>query len=258
MKLQIKYTPDGKKVLLQDIINQNEHIVQEIIVIDGEEIPSGVSFITKILYDDPIETWYEKELKKQKERYDKVYDANEREIVKLKKEHSKASNELKQKLSHISKMVDKVSPEDFELLGDYITGNIKYVVVIGYDFKIVTLEDFNQMYENKLRLISFFGQSNGEFRYSMGEYSDWSGGHKTFIPCRTYSEAKEILQNHIDFLDSYSEYTILIGKEHGLNLDKDKIKEYKKMRIEHYEKELERMVDSQELTKEKISKLKSL
>lgn len=59
----IKYTTDGRKVVIIGDLNQTEKIVQEIFVTeDGAEIPSGERFVVKSLLDTPAKSWKEKRL----------------------------------------------------------------------------------------------------------------------------------------------------------------------------------------------------
>jgi hypothetical protein len=47
MQKEIKFTADGKKVVVIGSLNSQEKIVQEIFVFDGSEIPSGEHFVVK-------------------------------------------------------------------------------------------------------------------------------------------------------------------------------------------------------------------
>ena len=53
MKQEIKYTDDGRKVVVLGALNKQEKIVQEIFVIGEQEIPSGENFVVKSLHDAP-------------------------------------------------------------------------------------------------------------------------------------------------------------------------------------------------------------
>ncbi len=44
MEQKIKYTTDGKKVVVLGNLNSQEKIVQEVFVVDGSEIPSGEDY----------------------------------------------------------------------------------------------------------------------------------------------------------------------------------------------------------------------
>jgi hypothetical protein len=49
----VKYTSDGKKVVIIGNLNSQEKIVQEIFIINGQEVPSGENFVVKSLHDFP-------------------------------------------------------------------------------------------------------------------------------------------------------------------------------------------------------------
>lgn len=73
----IKYTTDGKKVVVIGDLNQTDKIVQEIFVTEqGDEIPQGERFVVKNLLDSPAKSWVESELlqafqNKKKENFNK-------------------------------------------------------------------------------------------------------------------------------------------------------------------------------------------
>jgi len=67
----IKYTSDGKKVLVVGKLNAQETIVQEIFISNDNEIPSGENFVVKSLHDAPAVSWKEKNLKDFEDRYEK-------------------------------------------------------------------------------------------------------------------------------------------------------------------------------------------
>jgi len=64
----IKYTKDGKKVVVIGQINKTEFICKEIYVDEtGNEIPLGESFTSTNLLDYPAVTWAEKKIKRLEE-----------------------------------------------------------------------------------------------------------------------------------------------------------------------------------------------
>ena len=66
----IKYTTDGKKVVVIGDLNQTEKIVQEIFVTkDGDEVPSGERFVVKSLLDEPAKSWKEIKLEQIEKDY---------------------------------------------------------------------------------------------------------------------------------------------------------------------------------------------
>ena len=61
--MEIKFTTDGKKVIVIGSLNSQEKIVQEIFIVGGSEIPSGEHFVVKSLHDAPAVSWKEKNIK---------------------------------------------------------------------------------------------------------------------------------------------------------------------------------------------------
>lgn len=68
--MNIKYTTDGKKVVVLGDLNSNEKIVQEIFITpSGNELPGGENFVVKSLLDEPAKSWKEEEIAKLEKRY---------------------------------------------------------------------------------------------------------------------------------------------------------------------------------------------
>lgn len=97
---ELKFTSDGKKVVVIGSLNSQEKIVQEIFVVDGSEIPSGEHFVVKSLHDAPVISWKEQELKKLNDRYDSDKRKFESEIESLTRRHKQFSQELREKIEY--------------------------------------------------------------------------------------------------------------------------------------------------------------
>lgn len=229
MTQEIKFTTDGKKVVVIGSLNSQEKIVQEIFVIGGSEIPSGEHFVVKSLHDAPAVSWKESELKKLEARYNKESKQYEDELQRLHKSYKERSQELRAKLNYCGLALKNVNEDSFNTLIDYITGEIKWIVIGGYDPKLVPIDEFHQMYEDKLRLISLFGKDDGTFTYAVGDYYDYSGGNKKFHPFINYDDAllkfKELLLSQ-DVSDS----NIKLAASYGFHYPDDKIADYVRKR----------------------------
>ena len=243
---EVKFTTDGKKVVVLGSLNSTEKIVQEVFVIDGSEIPSGEHFVVKSLHDSPAVSWKESELKKIEERYTRDKAHYESETDRLYKAYKERTQELRAKLSYCGLALKNVNENSFNTLIDYITGEIKYIVIDGYDIVLMPIDQFNQMYEDKLRLISIFGKDDGSFSYAVGEYSDRSGGSKKFHPFKNYEDAlrvfKEILLSR-----GVTDKNIELAIRHGFEYPKDKI-------IEYVENQKQSLVKSIQSYKDSITK----
>lgn len=168
----IKFTSDGKKVVVVEKLNNLETIVQEIFIQDGNEIPSGENFVVKSLHDAPAISWKEKTLKELEERFERERAKYQELISRDLKSYKEKTNALSEKLKYMAAALKNVSEDSFSMLIDFICGNITHVVVKRpyYLPEFLTIEEFNksEMYENRLRLISLFGNDDGTFSYKRG------------------------------------------------------------------------------------------
>lgn len=236
-QLKTMFTSDGRKVVVVGNLNSQEKIVQEVFVAGNSEIPSGEHFVVKSLHDAPAISWKEKELKSIEERYEKDKKHYEREIDVLKKRYRKESQELAEKIKYIGSALKNADEKSFETLVDYITGEVKWIVVNDYDVELLPIEKFNQMYEDRLRLVSFFGQDNGTFTYAIGDYYDYSGGNKKFIPFKSYEDAVECFKRLL-IQKGVSEKSLALAKEFGFEFPENQIQEWKQMQIDMYSRNI--------------------
>lgn len=255
---EIKFTTDGKKVVVIGSLNSQEKIVQEIFIVDGSEIPSGEHFVVKSLHDSPAVSWKEKEIKSIEERFATDSLKYRMETEKLYKEHQKQASELRAKLQYVGKALKNADKQSFETLVNYITGKINWIIYEHYSsVELIPIEKFNQMYENKLRLISLFGSDDGSFTYAIGDYYDRSGSTKTFHPFDSYDEA--LVEFKILLLKKdVSEENIKLAKQFGISYPADKVESYIKKRIESYNKNIysaQKNIEQYKLSIDEILKL---
>lgn len=235
MSLEIKYTTDGKKVAVLGNLNSQEKIVQEIFITNGLEIPSGDNFVVKSLHDAPVVSWKEEEVKKLEAKYAADKKKYSDLISNLEKTYYSRSSELKLKLEYFGNVLKNVSPESFELLTDWVCGNVKYVLVDHYsELGLYPIEEFNQMYENKLRLFSIFGKDDGTFTYARNDYYDYSGGNKKFHPIRTLEEGLTKLKEIILSINP-TKTTIAVAEKYNIQLPKEMVEKYIKEQVKCYE-----------------------
>ncbi len=236
---EFKYTTDGKKVVIIGNLNAQEKIVQEVFIVNNQEVPSGENFVVKSLHDAPAVSWKEKRIKEIEAQYDKEYNQRQDEMSKLNKRHREVSKEFRNKIEYIKKATEKITPETFDLLADYVSGEIKYILVVGYELKIFDMSEFHENYEDKLRLISFFGKDDGSFTYAIGDYYDYSGGNKKFIPFKTKEDAIEKLGDILRSKDKIGKDHKKLAEKYGIELDKVKLEELRQRSIESLQKNID-------------------
>jgi len=136
---EIKFTSDGKKVVVIGSLNSQEKIVQEIFIVDGSEIPSGEHFVVKSLHDSPAVSWKESELLKIEDRYKTEKHKFETEIDVLNKRYKALSTELKATITYFGSALKNVSEKSFETLVDFITGKMRWIVIQHYQPEIIAM-----------------------------------------------------------------------------------------------------------------------
>ena len=141
---EIKFTSDGKKVAVIGKINKSTFIVQEIFVSGENEIPSGEAFTVNSLHDAPVKSWKEMEVEKIEQN---IKDARLK-MEKFKREeeskHQKVIDELKSKTSYLRKVINNISIESFDMVTDYLLGNVKYVVFDKWTPQLISFDEMDK------------------------------------------------------------------------------------------------------------------
>lgn len=245
---EIKFTTDGKKVVVIGDLNQTEKIVQEIFVTDdGEEIPSGERFVVKSLLDWPAKSWKEIELQKLEERYYKEKEKWERDIEQLNKEKKIAYLSLHAHVKWLRNVAKQPFQEQIKRilnqLADFLSDTPKWIVVTYYSNWMLQefnergmqnlLDRFSYAYDapkfEGMRLLSLYGDSNGNLEYRISDYGDGSGYEKdkSLNFFNSKEEALVFLQNKLDYCKEYNSIHIDTAKKYGLKLDDEKLLAYK-------------------------------
>lgn len=222
----IKYTSDGKKVLVVGKLNAEQTIVQEIFVSNGQEIPSGENFVVKSLHDQPAESWKEKSLRELEERYDKERKRLEGEISQQHARLHSVKEKAKLHADALFKFVDNSKSAQLDLLKKFAAGQVTHVFVGGYSPEIIDwmngekgldVDNYHGRREIKgIKLVSLYGYSDGSLEYRLHHYRDGSGGSEQVFPATSYAEALALAQ--ADFDAQCSAY--LDGSQRGISLDK--------------------------------------
>ena len=204
--MNIKYTSDGKKVIIVGVLNAQETIVQEIFVSGGSEVPSGENFVVKSLHDAPAVSWKEKNLKELEARYDKErkqWDTKiEKQQIGLNKEYKKA----KLRASALFNFDKNATHEALETAIKFLGGEITHAYCGGYYPKIYAVDDdhffmkdsWNGRTIEDLKIITLFGKTNGDVSFKLGQYSDGSGSSSEIKPATSYEEALGFAQEELE------------------------------------------------------------
>ena len=218
-----KYMSDGRKVVVIGQLNTVESIVQEIFVTEqGDEIPSGERFTTKDLHDKPVISYKKKEeikleetLAKLKQNKDTLYN----EIEKMKEQRKANAALLKASNSHIKTLFD--DEQTFDLFADVVAGNIAYATQdCNFDYlsDIIPFEKavsrdrtdyYNSSFE-EIKLLSLFGNADGDLSYRLYDYRDGSGSSRKFKFFRNKQEVIKYLEEYMEKKDVLREYDLPI------------------------------------------------
>lgn len=260
---EIKYTTDGKKVVVIGNLNSQEKIVQEIFVSGDTEIPGGENFVVKSLLDVPAESWKEKKLREIEERYERDVKRIEKESEELNRRFSNKSEAIKAKIQALSKLDSVMSEDSFSQLADFLSGSCEYVVVDNYGS--ISIEKYDDAIQSKdfgrfkeLRLASIFGRTDGSLDYRINEYYDGSGSWKKVIPCSNKEDAQaiaqEILYRNIKE-NGYTESLIKSSNKLGIGLLKKEHSEYLEKVKERHLKNIESFKNSILKEEENLKKI---
>lgn len=204
----IKYTSDGKKVLVVGKLNAEQTIVQEIFVSAGQEIPSGENFVVKSLHDQPAESWKEKNLRELEGRYEKERQRLELDIEQQRKRLSLEAGKAKLRADALMQFAKVADEDQIATLKSFMAGEITHVFIDGYSPEIVDWLDSSALYDvdswhgtvklEGIKLVSLFGRSDGSLSYRLHQYRDGSGSSKEIYPARSYQEALSMAQASLD------------------------------------------------------------
>lgn len=240
----IKYTKDGKKVVVIGDLNQTEKIVQEIFVTeDGKEFPSGEKFVEKSLLDEPAKTWEQMQL----DRLEKTYETESKEwedkINELRDKKRIAYDALYERVKWLRNVAENSNEQEFKdainRLADFLSNKNKWVVIKDCrryllkpfsDEGLNFLDRINRDYDfpryDSMRLLSLYGSSDGKLSYQIDEYNYGGASDKPVMFFRNKKSALSFLQDKIDEKEEYTSYYIDMAHEYGLKLDKKKLDAY--------------------------------
>lgn len=241
----IKYTTDGKKVVVIGDLNQTEKIVQEIFVTEeGDEIPQGERFVVKSLLDSPSKSWKEKSLEELEARYEKDKKHWDNLIASIVTEKENAYKSLKERVKWLRSVAKEPREEEFKriinTIADFFTDSEKWILVRKYsswelakfneDGVDSIIDSFDRGYGNarfeSMRLLSLYGNPDKSLEFRVNAYSDGSGSDSVVVFFKSKDEALIFMQNEFDKIQEYSQGYLEIAEKHQLKLDSEKLNAY--------------------------------
>ena len=238
----IKYTTDGRKVVVIGDLNQTEKIVQEIFVTkDGDEIPSGERFVVKSLLDCPAKSWKEQELAKLEARFDNERKQWEDRIKKIQDEKESVYKSLSARVEWLKQVAKQPHPEALskvvETLALFLSNSDIWVFYADYStwcLEKYDQEGFSRIHDNfdpdyhrtrleNMKLVSLFGQTDGNFQFKISQYSDGSGSSNDVEYFKSKEDAMTYIQNRFDSIQSYDDNHLKIAEKFNLKINETKL-----------------------------------
>lgn len=206
MSEKFKYTSDGKKVAVLGKLNSAQYIVQEIFIFDGQEVPSGENFVVNSLHDAPAESWKEKRIREIEERAAKVERDCKDQITRARQRMQESIEKAKHRADALFAFAKNSDNEQLKLLHAWLAGEVTHVFINGTRPAILPFDDrelfqtdsFHGLKYEAMKLVSLFGETNGQLSFRLHRYSDGSGGYTEIFPARSYDDALAIAQQHLD------------------------------------------------------------
>jgi hypothetical protein len=258
----IKYTDDGKKVLVVGKLNAQQTIVQEIFVSAGQEFPSGENFVVKSLHDAPAESWKEKNLRELEARYESDRKKLQSQIDDQERRLTMEREKAKLQTSALLQFVKNSDESQLETLKNFMAGQITHLFVAGYSPEIISWKDSNTAYDidswggrtrlDGIKLVSLMGTSEGDLSFQLHKYRDGSGSSSTIYPATSYAAALAMAQAQLDedvkvYLEPQNSHFYLESWQaiEGIVIPRAAVEKYERLadaqrlnRIENLKKEL--------------------
>lgn len=176
--------------------------------------------MVKSLHDEPAKSWRATKL----EEEEKYFESQKNEWDRRQKEMRKKQQEVSEKLSYYYSFLNKDNLEAFKELDRILTDKWEYVLTIRYsEPEIIAQEDF----EWGKRLLTVFGDSQGDITYRINRYGDGSGSDSRQVYfCNSKEEALAIWIDFANTKEYLSSYDLEFAKKNGLKLQKAKVKAY--------------------------------
>lgn len=260
---EIKYTTDGKKVVVIGDLNQTEKIVQEIFVTeDGAEIPSGERFVVKSLIDAPAKSWKEQVLAKLEARFEKDRKYWDDRIRDIEKEKSLVYNSLSLRVKWLRQVAKQPHPESLqkvvETLALFLSNTDMWVFYADYwDWYLEKYDEegFSRIHDNvdcdynrtkleSMKLVSIYGKTDGDFQFQISKYWDGSGTTNNVEYFKSKEDAMLFIQRKFDCLDLYNESHLKIAEKFNLVVDEEKVAKLKNSRRESILKDIEKQKET--------------
>jgi hypothetical protein len=174
------------------------------------------------------------------------------QIVELSNHKRDLARDLKEaEAAHKARLEKYKRYDALKHLDDYLEGKITHYAILPPwgKFEIIPFEgtiekgDRNRYRPDPPRLLSLFGNTNGDLEWRLCDYADGSGYWIRVVPCLSYEEAQAVVQTELDGVDQIGNDAIEVAKEHGLTIRPELRDAYRAQQISNQEKNVKEYRD---------------
>jgi hypothetical protein len=182
--MEIKYLKDGRAVdVIQKLIKG--YLVSEVYIVNGEAETDSSLMIADEVYDEAPNIMYDERIAALRKTLSELHEEKSQLIQEIydRKQKERAEEKRFEKYKKYSQL---------QLLDDYLEGRITHVVVKGYNgINILTIDQIkaDNKYDSGFKLITLYGQTDGDLQWRINQYSDGSGSSQDVILCTSYEQA---------------------------------------------------------------------
>lgn len=233
--------------LVQNIFEYNRGDEMEIMVDDNIYFVDKVFDLAPTSIQDQRIFTLDKKISELEAKRDLVYS----QIVEVNKKEKEVLDKFK-----------KI--EQLKRLEDLIDKKITHLVYTDYGLEIYEFDhkenksDDYQRGKESIKLITLFGNSDGDLSWGINSYKDGSGSYKTIYPANSYEEALQIVQTIIDKYDYEKEkykigMIVCAAKKYNLKISESLVSLEKELIITNYKHTMEECEKKALECKEKIA-----
>lgn len=111
--------------------------------------------------------------------------------------------------------------------------------------------DYRRSTIDKMKLVSLFGNTEGNFQFKINEYSDGSGSSKNIEYFKSKDDALIYIQNRFDSIQSYDDGHLKIAEKFNLKINKTKLSVFRSNKkqsiLENIEKTKEALLNYEKI-----------
>jgi hypothetical protein len=220
----------GEEVEVVERITSGVVVHHVYVDFSGEEFVDDKNFIVDKVFDTPP-----------RNKLDETIQELQKKIESLRKKQIELQSSIKIIEDENAKRLEKLKKyKGLENLENFIDGKITHYAVLNSYPEIITFPSKN----NERRLLTLFGNSNGDLNWKLNRYNDGSGSDTIVVPCLSYEQAVDEIRNYImsnldyhwfnsRFIELASELEFALPEEYITAYNNSRIKSINAQILEH-------------------------